>query len=256
MIILRILLGWRSPVHTTKNIFIIFLLLLLIGCKEDKADSSLFPNVVALQIEIKGSSDVEECSAVVLSNKHILTAAHCFNEDDDADVSVATGNKKDKFTKLKVSKISFHPDHDFKTHANDLAIVHLKKPKEFFDSYPEILDHDDVIIDSQAFVIGYGMIKSGDSNRKKKEMISIVKKVTTNRIHLVGVNKEVDVCHGDSGGGVFYEVDSKLILVGISVGLLIDSTVKSKEEDVCGKGLTSIHEYLVNFKEWIVDEMN
>lgn len=99
----------------------------IVGGKETAPNE--FPWIVGLQRQGK-----LYCSATLITNKHLLTAAHCVDSFDAHEIRVFLGghNITSDYTELRrVRKIRSHENFDIFTFNNDIAVVELDKPVKF-----------------------------------------------------------------------------------------------------------------------------
>ncbi len=67
-----------------------------------------------------------------MSNRHILSAAHCFNTTDPKDYTVYIGSTKYKQgTPYNVAELKIHESYDYDTMENDIAVLTLCKKIKF-----------------------------------------------------------------------------------------------------------------------------
>jgi secreted trypsin-like serine protease len=72
------------------------------------------------------------CSGSLVSSDQIVSAAHCFANQDQSKVQAWTGitsmSERSPSTQLSIKSIVVHPDFDPVTFANDIALVSLSRP--------------------------------------------------------------------------------------------------------------------------------
>ena len=172
---------------------------------------------------------IEECSGVIVSDYHILTAGHCVEESSQepiiyrsAHVFVGT-NKKDNSlsTPLRVHSICSHPKIIFGNNSlimYDMAILTLKEPLKFdkhiqpacWPFEPEKIDAGD---NSVCYQVGAGdtlNVRPDEPGLNKKLIQKLrVKEIDCPKGELLAgkacmraheSNASGSVCHGDSGG--------------------------------------------------------
>ncbi|XP_058798205.1 plasma kallikrein-like [Phymastichus coffea] len=199
------------------------------------------------------------CGGSIVSNKHIVTAAHCVYDKQAANMLrnmkiYAGTSRSDSLAEGKaysVQSISVHPGYRgvSNSYLNDIAIVTLKEPIEFSAIQKPIeLPSRDVQNGATAVVTGWGYTKHPNGgtpiNLKKATMRLLPSSQCQRRLPYALSNSQVcavsqpgaGVCSGDSGGPL--AVNNQL--VGIASYVV-----------ECGKGHPDVYTNVYSFVNFI-----
>jgi len=173
----------------------------------------------------KGSSSVW-CGASLISNRWILTAAHCTKGESASGIQALLGEhdysttSETTMVRMAISKIINHPDYQHSTTNDDFSLLKMKKTIDF-SKYAHIrpicipTDASKDYTDFTATVSGWGTLSSGGStsnqlrevdvkvlsNAKCKNNYNYPSSWITSQMLCANVNGGgKDACQGDSGG--------------------------------------------------------
>ncbi|XP_035712960.1 trypsin-like, partial [Folsomia candida] len=167
------------------------------------------------------------CSGTIISERRVLTAAHCVWSRDISNLHIVVGSSSAERSAqvLKVSAIHEHPSYDHRTFDNDIAILELSSPISFGRGAQPIATAapgSELPAGTLATITGWGALKSGSSSRNQlyAGLVKIVSisdcrraypthAITDNMFCAVG--EGVGGCQVDSGGA--------LLVNGVAYGI-------------------------------------
>ncbi|KAK3851364.1 hypothetical protein Pcinc_041983 [Petrolisthes cinctipes] len=180
------------------------------------------------------------CGAALITNQHVVTAAHCVKNRNDlkvvrlGDHHLEEKNEADH-EDFKVSERIIHEQFDSFTYANDIAILKLDRPAKFrkglnavcLPMIPRFLEES--LVGVHGFVAGWGAVSF--NNVSSPELLHVMLPVIGreecqtkysifNQVHIdettlcAGVGQK-DACQGDSGGPMVMHFGSKTYFVGV-----------------------------------------
>ncbi|XP_070504794.1 uncharacterized protein [Chironomus tepperi] len=219
---------------------------------------------------------IKFCGGTLLTNKFVLTAAHCIHGKDNQhkyttnDITVVLGAHNFNVDEpgrvySEISNIKIHEDWNVTStaHDADIAILMLKKFVKFslyIQPICLIPPESNIAEISDGYAVGYGL----NENRNLENVLKYVKmsielsnedcfltnnevvKLASRRTFCAGDRNGSGVCSGDSGNGLFVEYRGVNYLRGIVSASLL--SVK-----ICDTYNYAIFTNVQKFYEWITD---
>ncbi|KYO35741.1 suppressor of tumorigenicity 14 protein isoform X1 [Alligator mississippiensis] len=198
-----------------------------------------WPWQVSLHVEGQGHI----CGASLVSNKWLVSAAHCFQDEmrirySDSKLWTAflglhdqSQRTHENIQKRKIERIITHPNFNDFTYDYDIAVLELQSPVTFSKVVRPICLPDpthDFPSGKDLWVTGWGATSEGGSGATilQKAEIRIINQTQCNsllanqmtpRMMCVGIlTGGIDACQGDSGGPLAsVETSSRMFLAGV-----------------------------------------
>lgn len=204
------------------------------------------------------------CGGALISNRYVVTAAHCTVGLKAANITVRLGaydiqEPSEHVKDIEVSRIRQHPQFQKDTFMNDIAVLRLKRPV-MFNEYirPVCLPQrsDETFFGKTAVAIGWGTQSFGgpysDVLREVKLVVwnntqcreRFAQPITDVFLCAGPKKREGDACQGDSGGPLMVQSRSKQwTLIGV-----ISWGIK------CGEpGFPGIYTRITHFLDYIYE---
>lgn len=210
-------------------------------------DASLgdWPWIAAIYYRSKSDTHpTTRCSGTLISKDWVVTAAHCFVDQNLVPFSVRLGDLNldetvaDGATPIDVpiEEVLVHPNFTVRPPVNDIALLRLKNPVEFTEQiHPVCLFNQSETFKSSSFytnkapfIMGWGKqnFEGSVSSMLQEAQVDVIDKnvcsknyvnhnvVIDDRVLCAG-GKGKDTCKGDSGGPLIIPIGSKHYLAGI-----------------------------------------
>ncbi|XP_055928481.1 proclotting enzyme-like [Argiope bruennichi] len=230
---------------------------------------------MALIYFIRRSGRSAECGGVVVTSKHVVTAAHCIvssrrgNTMSPRQLMVRLGDHDIESDNEGATPVDFavvsvikFEGFDLRTFQNDIAILVLNTTIQFGKNIAPICLPFDVfkgdLSNRNAFTAGWGTISYGGPASSKLQEVQLriwenprCKVVFRREVPITGANVcagdgDKDACRGDSGGPLMLaHTDGRFYLIGI-----VSFGKKCAEPGVPG-----VYARISHFIDWIVQQV-
>jgi len=211
-----------------------------------------------------------DCGATLISDNWAVTASHCFFDalgkidktEEDFSLVIGLHDRTTVTDELRqvlaVSEIILHPNYNWDTNDNDIALVKLETRVDLNTYSPACLPQQGQdFTDQRGWVYGWGVTNVvGTAADFPAKLLEVEVPIVSDEIcrdEMLGLTTLLpgmlcagglankDACGGDSGGPLTVEMDGKHSLAGVvSFG------------NGCGtEGLYGVYAEVANYRDWI-----
>ncbi|RWS11937.1 Clotting factor B-like protein [Dinothrombium tinctorium] len=234
-----------------------------------------FPWSVAIFEKTLDGKLVHICGGSILTDRFILTAAHCFSGSvNPSNYVIGVGSSfLHKTVKHEIEKIILHPDYESSFYYNDIALIETEKPLTFNTLVrPVCLPFNNKIASGdQVSVAGWGLLnfEGVKSEVLNKATLNVIPRKRCNHTYSVHKSRKIpdgitedfvcagapdysrDACEADSGGPLIKRESTRPSPVYQLEGKFTQFGIVSFGYKCAYKGYPGVYTDVSRFLDWI-----
>lgn len=125
----------------------------------ERATENQFPYLVSIRV-LRDGEFKHECGAAVVSDRYVITAAHCFSPEVNLEgyrLSIGAHTLDDEGVQYTVKRFVLHPNYDQPAQENDIALIQTRDFIQFSKNTSVIgVRRDFIDKHEKAVIAGWG----------------------------------------------------------------------------------------------------
>lgn len=200
----------------------------IVGGEEAKITDPISKSTVAILESGKGIV----CTGTLVATNLILTAAHCVSGLHPSKLRVSFGPDVSSFQAPTVKVVGgritekwINPTPETETNWGDIALIRIETDAPAGYTPVRLLsDSRHLSNGMEVTIAGFGVLQMNpytETKKLHKATVLLTKKEFSLTEFLIDFQSGKTVCHGDSGGPVYVQINGKLFVIGVTSRTII-----------------------------------